>query len=137
MRAFYTHFKIYKEKEINTMKIRRRLVCFVYVCTAILIFSASVFAATESLNGGGATWYGGENTDEVLFSILRDNYVDGIRFKVTVWVKNDKKVKKEKTGITNGVGKKGEVKVTMASTHSNPFVPERTGYKDFICLAAN
>ncbi|MGE7920352.1 hypothetical protein ACQKM9_15645 [Viridibacillus sp. NPDC093762] len=94
-------------------------------------FSVVAMAASESLNGGGATWYGGEDGDGILYSKLWDRKSDGVKYEVRVWVQDDKGQKSEKTGTTSGVDAAGEVKVTRASTHSNPFVPEKSGYNDF------
>lgn len=101
---------------------------------SIYEFAVPAFAASESLNGGGATWSGGEDSDGILFSQLRDNYNDGIRYSVRVWVQSDDGQKSEKTGTTNAVGAAGQVRVTRASTHSNPFVTEKCGYNDFKCV---
>lgn len=94
--------------------------------------SAVALAASESLNGGGATWSGGENSDGILFSQLRDNKADGVNYSVLVWVKDDKGNTSQKSGTTSAVGAAGQVKVTRASTHSNPFVAEKAGYKNFV-----
>lgn len=100
-------------------------------CLLSVMLTATAFAATESLNNGGATWYGGEDGEGILYSRLEDNKADNLRYKVTVWVKSDTGLKSEKTGTTNGVGKSGSVEVTRASTHKKPFTPEKAGYKDF------
>lgn len=98
--------------------------------------STVAMAASQSLNGGGATWYGGEDGNGILYSKLYDNKTDGVIYSVTVWVKDDKGTTSQKSGTTSGVGSAGQVKVTRASTHSNPFVAEKTGYKDFVVKSA-
>lgn len=97
-----------------------------------MIFSVSVLAASESLNGGGATWSGGENSDGILYSKLVDNEEDGIQYSVTVWVKSDDGISKEKSGTTDAVGSAGQVYVSKAATHKNPFVAEKCGYNSFV-----
>lgn len=93
---------------------------------------SSVLAGSEKLDGGKATWTGGEDTGTVkIYSQLRDNKKDSIRYKVTVWVRNDKGQQNSKTATTSAVGAAGQVKTTIKATHSNPFVPEKTGYKGF------
>ena len=114
---------------------RKSLKSLVAACAAAMVFAVPVFAASESLNNGGATWKGGENSDGILYSQVQDNAVDGIRYSVTVWVKSDNGSKSEKSGTTSGVGADGQVKVTRAATHSNPFVAEKCGYKDLVCVS--
>lgn len=109
---------------------------FITTCMATMLVTATVFAASESLNGGGATWSGGEDSEGILFSQLRDNKEDGVRYEVKVWVQSDDGQKSEKFGTTNGVGASGQVRVTRASTHSNPFVAEKTGYNSFKAVSA-
>ncbi|WP_110114472.1 hypothetical protein [Bacillus sp. CGMCC 1.16541] len=118
-------------------KIKKGATGLLAACVMTLGFSTVAMAASESLNGGGATWYGGENADGILYSKLWDRKSDGIVYSVTVWVTDDKGTTSQKSGTTSGVDAAGEVKVTRASTHSNPFVPERTGYKDFVAKSAN
>ena len=96
-----------------------------------MMMVSSVFAATQSLNGGKATWSGGENTDGILYSKLIDNVNDGLRYKACVWVRNDMGQYNQKTRTTTGVGKNGQVKVTIAATHKNPLKTEKAGYKEF------
>mgnify|MGYP003187890118 CR=1 FL=1 len=51
---------------------------------------SSVLAASEKLDGGKATWTGGEDTGIAkVYSQLRDNKKDSIRYKVTVWARNE------------------------------------------------
>jgi hypothetical protein len=100
------------------------------------VFTVAAMAASESLNGGGATWYGGENADGILYSQLRDNASDGVVYSVTVWVKDDKGGLSEKSGTTTGVGTAGQVSVTRGATHANPFVAEKCGYKNFVVKSA-
>ncbi len=94
--------------------------------------SAVALAASESLNGGGATWSGGVNSDNIIYSQLRDNKVDNVQYSVLVWVTDDKGNTSQKSGTTTDTGAKGQVKVTRGATHSNPFVTEKAGYKNFV-----
>ena len=99
----------------------------VYACTVTTLLgtTTAVYAgASKVLNGGGAKWTGGETSNGILYSNLYDMEVDGIQYKVTVWVDPDWSTKKEKS-----------VHVGKASTHKNPFVPEKCGYKDFKAIA--
>ena len=110
----------------------------VYACTVAMLFgtTTAVYAgAAEVLNGGGAKWTGGETSDGILYSNLYDEKKDGVQYSVTVWVDPDWASKKEKSGTTTAKGKKGRVHVSKAATHKNPFVPEKTGYKDFKAIA--
>jgi hypothetical protein len=100
-------------------------------------FSMVTLAASQSLNGGGATWYGGEDSDGILYSKLYDNKADGVNYSVTVWVTDDKGNTSQKSGTTSAVGSAGQVKVTRASTHFNPFVTEKSGYKNFVVNSTN
>ncbi len=106
------------------------------ICMVLMLGSTTVLAASESLNGGGATWSGGEN-DGTLYSQLQDNANDGVRYEVNVWVKSDDGKKSEKFGTTNAVGEAGEVKVTRAATHKYPLVTEKCGYNSFKAVNAN
>lgn len=101
------------------------------------MMSGVAMAASQVLNGGGATWYGGEDADDILFSKLWDNAADGIKYDVIVWCTDDKGGTSQKSGTTSGVGAAGEVKVIRASTHANPFVAEKCGYKNFVARTAN
>lgn len=94
--------------------------------------TVALAATSVSLNNGGATWSGGENSDDIIFSQLRDNKEDNLKYSVTVWVKNDKGETSEKAGTTSAVGAPGQVKVTKGATHKNPFVAEKAGYKNFV-----
>lgn len=108
---------------------------FITTCMATMLVTTTVLAASESLNGGGATWSGGEN-DGTLYSQLRDNKDDGVRYEVKVWVQSDDGKKSEKFGTTNAVGASGQVRVTRAASHSNPFVTEKSGYNSFKAISA-
>lgn len=93
---------------------------------------SSVLAASEKLDGGKATWTGGEDTGIAkVYSQLRDNKKDSIRYKVTVWARNDKGKQNSKTGTTSAVGEAGQIRTTIKATHSNPLVTEKAGYKGF------
>lgn len=109
---------------------RKRIISLLAVGALISVTSITAMAASESLNGGAASWYGGES-DNILYSKLQDNKNDGLRHKATVWVKNDKGNRNTKTGTTSGVGSRGQVKTTIGATHSNPFVVEKTGYNNY------
>ena len=122
---------------MNFKKIKKGATGLIAACMMTAGFSVVAMAASESLNGGGATWSGGENADGILFSQLRDNKNDGIVYDITVWVTDDKGVTSQKAGTTNAVGAAGQVKVTRAATHSNPFVADKAGYKDFKAKSAN
>ena len=83
----------------------------VYACTVTTLLgtTTAVYAgASKVLNGGGAKWTGGETSNGILYSNLYDMEVDGIQYKVTVWVDPDWSTKKEKSGTTDGKGKKEE-----------------------------
>ena len=98
----------------------------------ILILASNVFAGTKKLDGGKATWTGGEDTGtHKIYSQLRDNKKDSIRYKVTVWVRNDAGKQNSKTGTTSGTGAAGQVKTTIKATHAKPLVTEKAGYKNF------
>lgn len=118
-------------------KIKKGATSLIAACMMTAGFSVVAMAASESLNGGGATWSGGEDADGILFSQLQDNKSDGIVYDVTVWVTDDKGTTSQKSGTTSGVGAAGQVKVTRAATHSNPFVTEKAGYKNFVAKSAN
>lgn len=119
-------------------KMKKLKKALVYACTVTTLLgttTAVYVGASKVLNGGGAKWTGGETSNGILYSNLYDMEVDGIQYKVTVWVDPDWSTKKEKSGTTDGKGKKGRVHVGKASTHKNPFVPEKCGYKDFKAIA--
>ena len=117
-------------------KIKKGATSLLAACMITSVFSIAAMAASESLNGGGATWSGGENADNILYSTLQDNKSDGGVYDITVWVTDDKGGTSEKSGTTSGVGEVGQVTVTRGATHSNPFVAEKTGYKNFVAKAA-
>lgn len=106
-------------------------------CMMSMMMVSSILAASKSLNNGGATWSGGENSDNIVYSKVIDLKKDNLCYKVCVWVKNDKGKRKEKTGTTSAVGSKGQVKVTMGASHSNPFIAEKAGYKNLEVVPAN
>lgn len=71
----------------------------VYACTVTTLLgtTTAVYAgASKVLNGGGAKWTGGETSNGILYSNLYDMEVDGIQYKVTVWVDPDWSTKKRK-----------------------------------------
>lgn len=104
------------------------------ICSVILAFVliSNVLADSKKLDGGKATWTGGEDTGtNKIYSQLRDNKKDSIRYKVTVWVRNDIGQQNTKLGTTSGVGASGQVRTTIKATHKNPVVAEKSGYKNF------
>lgn len=121
---------------MKVKKIKKGFTSLLAACMVSSIVTITALAASESINGGGATWYGGEDSEGILFSKVWDNKADGIVYDCTVWVQDDKGNKSEKSGTTSGVEEAGEVKVTRASTHSNPFVPEKCGYSKATAVAA-
>jgi hypothetical protein len=121
---------------MKSKRFKKVVTSLLAACMMSLTFSVVAMAASESLNGGGATWYGGEDADGILYSKLWDNASDGLVYTVTVWVTDDKGGTSQKTGTTTAVGEPGEVKVIRAATHSNPFVAEKCGYKDFVVKPA-
>lgn len=117
------------------MKINKKLSSVLASFMMVMILSVTAMAASQSLNGGGATWSGGENEDKIIYSKLVDNKADNIKYSVRVWVKSDDGVKKEKSGTTSGTGSAGKVYVSKGATHKNPFVGETCGYNNFIAVA--
>ncbi|WP_404276554.1 hypothetical protein [Exiguobacterium undae] len=113
------------------MKMSKKIMGLVATGVLAVSFAATASAASESLNNGGATWSGGISSSDNLYSQLRDNKADGLKYKVRVWVVNDKGTKSEKTGTTTGKGAPGQVKISVGATNSNPFVANRSGYNDF------
>lgn len=137
----YIEFFIIKYiiKGMEKMKFKKLKKCVTSLVAAGVItsvFTVAAMAASESINGGGATWSGGEDADGILYSQLRDNVSDGVVYGVTVWVKSDDGQSSQKTGTTTGVGATGQVRVTRAATHKNPFVAEKCGYKDLVVKSA-
>lgn len=92
-------------------------------------------AASQSLNNGGATWSGGISDDKVYSKII-DNKVDGLAYKATVWVKNDKGNYNEVTDKTKGMGELYKIYVDIGATHSSFLTPNRAGYKNFEVVKA-
>lgn len=117
-------------------KFKKGVTSLLTACLVSSIVTITALAASESINGGGATWYGGEDSEGILFSKVWDNKADGIVYDCLVWVQDDKGTRSEIAGTTNAVGEPGEVKVTRAATHSNPFVAEKTGYRYANAVAA-
>ncbi|HOV25082.1 MAG TPA: hypothetical protein PK566_01800 [Pseudobacteroides sp.] len=119
------------------MKLRKHITGILAGCVIVASLSIAVIAASESLNQGGGTWSGGENENGILYSKVVDEKEDGLAFKVTVWVQSDDGKKVEKTGTTSAKGEKGKVEATKASTHKNPFVTEKCGYKNLEVVRVN
>ncbi|CDF58770.1 hypothetical protein [Thermobrachium celere] len=102
----------------------------IMLMTVILVFGAS-----ESLNNGGATWSGGIR-DNIVFSQIVDNKVDGLAYKATVWVQNDEGTRNEVTGRTTGFGESGKIYVQIGATYKHIFEPNRAGYKNLEIINA-
>ena len=113
---------------------KKNIAAFGLVSMMTFGLSVSVLAASQSLNGGGATWSGGENSSSILYSQIVDNANDGLRHQATVWVENDEGNYKSTTGITTGVGNAGRVRITIGATHSSPFKTERAGYNNYVVV---
>lgn len=47
---------------------KKKIVTFGLVSIMTLGLSVSALAASQSLNGGGATWKGGENSSDIVYS---------------------------------------------------------------------
>lgn len=113
------------------MKKRKRILSgllAVAICAALPVVA---FAASESIDGGSGSWYGGIDDDtQKIYSKVWDHKVDGRRYNVTVWVSDDNGDKDSVTGTTNGVDAAGEVKVTKTASYDHIFTPNKSGYKD-------
>ena len=94
------------------------------------------FAASESIDGGSGSWYGGIDSNHKIYSKVWDHKVDGRRYSVTVWVKDDNGDKDSVTGTTNGVDAAGEVKVTKTASYDHIFTPNKAGYKDLTVVVS-
>ena len=113
---------------------KKKIVTFGLVSMMTLGLSISALAASQPLNGGGATWSGGENSSRIIYSQIVDNANDGLRHKATVWVQNDAGGYNSKTATTTGVGTSGRVRTTIGASHSNPLVVEKAGYKNYVVV---
>ncbi|WP_027422222.1 hypothetical protein [Lachnobacterium bovis] len=111
---------------------------FKHLCIGIsipivtLCFSSLVFAwSATTLDHGNAKWEGGESKNSYLYSRVMDLKRDGIRYHATVWVKCDNGSYNYKEGKTTDLGSNGWIQVRKKASHTNPFVSEKAGYKDF------
>lgn len=111
------------------MKLKNKIISSLLLA-GVLVTSITVYAASESLDGGSGAWYGGIDK-HVVYSKVWDRKVDGRRYHATVWVKDDNGDRDEVTGTTNGVDAAGEVKVTKTASYDHWFTPNKAGYKNF------
>lgn len=111
------------------MKFKRRVIGALLLAS-LFITSIVAYAASESFDGGSGYWYGGITDNHVIYSKVWDRKVDGRRYNVTVWVKDDNGDRDEVTGTTNGVDAAGEVKVTKTASYNHLFTPNKAGYKN-------
>ena len=112
---------------------RKQIVGAVLTVAMCLTFSGVVMAADSSrevIDDDRASWYGGITDKDIIYSKVWDHKVDGKRYKVTVWVKNDNGSKEEKRGTTSGVDEAGEVKITKDATYDHLFTTNKAGYKN-------
>ena len=112
------------------MKAGKRILCSLLAVCVCVAAPMVVFAASESIDGGSGSWYGGIDDNQKIYSKVWDHKVDGRRYTVTVWVADDNGDKDSVTGTTNGVNDEGEVKVTKTASHDHIFIPNKAGYKD-------
>ncbi|WP_312068344.1 hypothetical protein [Exiguobacterium sp.] len=112
-------------------KVTKKIMALMATGVMALSFAVTASAASESLNKGKATWAGGVSASDNLFSRVRDNKKDNLQYSVRVWVVNDKGNRKEKTGVTDGVGASGQVKTYVGATRENPLKANKCGYNDF------
>ena len=111
------------------MKLKNKIISSLLL-TSILVTPIMAYAASESLDAGSGSWYGGIDK-HVVYSKIWDHKRDGRRYHATVWVKDDNGDRDEVTGTTNGIDKKGEVKVTKIASYDHWFTPNKAGYKNF------
>ncbi|UEA31929.1 hypothetical protein [Granulicatella elegans] len=111
------------------MKFKNKVISS-FLLVSALVTPIVAYAAKESLDGGSGTWLGGID-NHVVYSKVWDNKVDGRRYHVTVWVKDDNGDKDELTGTTYGVKEAGEVKITKTASYDHWFTPNKAGYKNF------
>lgn len=114
------------------MKLKNKAMSVVLL-TSIFVSPMAMYAASQSLDSGNATWYGGIYND-LVYSKLWDHVVDGRRYQVTVWVADDTGDRDELTGKTTDVDAAGQVKITKPATYKYKIFPNRAGYKDFVVL---
>lgn len=113
------------------MKAKKRILSGLLALCVCAALSVVAFAASESIDGGSGSWYGGiDKNVQQIYSKVWDHEVDGRRYTVTVWVQDDNGDKDSVTGTTNGVDDEGEVKVTKTASYDHIFKPNKAGYKD-------
>lgn len=113
------------------MKTRKRILSGLLTLSVCAALSTVAFAASESIDGGSGSWYGGtDKGEQKIYSKVWDHKVDGRRYTVTVWVVDDNGDKDSVTGTTNGVDAEGEVKVTKTASYDHIFTSNKAGYKD-------
>ncbi len=108
----------------------KKILSMVLVCGIILCGCLTAMAASKSLDGGRAAWRGGISDGKV-YSNIQDQRYDNIRYRATVWVRNDKNKYLSRTGKTTGFGVSGKLEAKMNATYANPFRPNKSGYKNF------
>lgn len=116
------------------MKLKNKAMMSGVLLASIFVSPMAMYAASQSLDSGSATWYGGVYNESLVYSKLWDHVVDGRRYQVTVWVADDTGDKDELTGQTTDVDAAGQVKLTKPATYEHKTVPNRAGYKDFAIL---
>lgn len=109
----------------------KRIICVLLVACILVAIPIIAYAYNESsLDGGRASWYGGINSNDKIYSKVWDHKVDGRRYHVTVWVQDDNGNKTTKTGTTNGVDSAGQVIATRKATYNHLFATNKSGYKN-------
>lgn len=116
------------------MKLKNKIISSLLLAS-VLITPIAVYAASESLDGGSGSWYGGID-NHVVYSKVWDHKVDGRRYHATVWVMDDNGDRDEVTGTTNGVDAAGEVIVTKTASYNRWFTPNKAGYKNFSVITS-
>ncbi|HFZ7228094.1 MULTISPECIES: hypothetical protein [Bacillota] len=114
------------------MKLKNKIISSLLL-SSVLITPIAAYAASESLDGGSGSWYGGID-NHVLYSKVWDHKADGRRYHATVWVKDDNGDRDEVTGTTNGIDADGEVIVTKSASYDHFFTPNKAGYKDYAVI---
>ncbi|WP_283619253.1 hypothetical protein [Flavonifractor plautii] len=115
------------------MKTGKRILSCLFALSICAAMSVVAFAASESIDNGSGSWYGGID-NHTIYSKVWDHVVDGRRYNVTVWVQDDNGDKDSVTGTTNGVDAAGEVKVTKTASYDHIFTPNKAGYKDLTVM---
>lgn len=118
------------------IKTRKRILSALLAASICAAMPVVAFAASESIDGGSGSWYGGIDSNHKIYSKVWDHKVDGRRYSVTVWVKDDNGDKDSVTGTTNGVNAAGEVKVTKTASYDHVFTPNKAGYKNLTVVVS-